>query len=86
MPGFLFPFGHRASLIKITERKFHLRKLGLGGKSVPVAYLRQRMYIIVKEREKNYPGPGQHMLARRISGPAHTVPPDPHHNGHHAEP
>ncbi len=60
--GFLFPFGHKASLIKITERKFQLRKLGLGGKAVPVAYLRQRMYIILKEREKIYPGAGQNAL------------------------
>jgi hypothetical protein len=56
--GFLFPFGHRASLIKITERKFQLRSLGAGGKKVPVAYLRQRMYIVVKEREKIYPAAG----------------------------
>jgi hypothetical protein len=46
--GFLFPFGHRASLIKVTERKFH--------RDVPgnVAYLRQRMFIVVREPEKDY--------------------------------
>lgn len=60
--GFLFPFGHKASLVKITERKFHLRKLGFASKPVLVAYLRQRMYIIVKEREKTFPGPGQNAM------------------------
>jgi hypothetical protein len=44
--GYLMPFGHRASLIKITERKFHPTKPG------NPAYLRQRMYIVVKEPEK----------------------------------
>jgi hypothetical protein len=48
--GFLFPFGHRASLVKVTERKIEL-----GPDGVPTAYLRQRMYIIVRERERTYP-------------------------------
>lgn len=47
--GFLFPFGHRASLVKITERKVQL-----DADQVPGAYLRQRMYIIVREPEKVY--------------------------------
>ena len=46
--GFLFPFGHRASLIKITERKFHPNISG------NPAYLRQRMFIVVQEKEKLY--------------------------------
>ena len=46
--GFLFPFGHRVSLIKVTERKFHNTRLG------KPAYLRQRMYIVVRERERQY--------------------------------
>lgn len=50
--GYLFPFCHRASLIKITERKFHKNKPG------NPAYLRQRMYIVVREPEKFYPGTG----------------------------
>lgn len=50
--GYLFPFGHQASLIKITERKFHKNKPG------NPAYLRQRMYIVVREPEKFYPGTG----------------------------
>jgi len=44
--GFLYPFGHRAALIKITERKF-VRVDG-----VNIAYLRQRMYILVREPER----------------------------------
>ncbi|HSS21291.1 MAG TPA: hypothetical protein VLL54_14550 [Pyrinomonadaceae bacterium] len=48
--GYLFPFGHRASLVKVTERKFHPNYPG------NTAYLRQRMYIIVREPEKTYGG------------------------------
>jgi len=44
--GFLFPFGHRASLIKITERKIYY------GASGPIAYMFQRMFIVVREHEK----------------------------------
>lgn len=46
--GFLMPFGHRASLIKLTERKI---KQGEGGKA---AYLFQRMFLIVREPEKRF--------------------------------
>lgn len=53
--GFLYPVGHRASLVKVTERKV-LGPLGSDGNpaSSPVAFLRQRMYIIVREHEKTY--------------------------------
>lgn len=44
--GYLFPFGHKASLVKITERKFEPHP---NQPSVKVAYLRQRMFIIVRE-------------------------------------
>lgn len=44
--GYLFPFGHKASLVKITERKFETHP---GQSSLKVAYLRQRMFIIVRE-------------------------------------
>jgi len=55
--GFLYPFGHRASLVKVTERKF------VGADQVPpaagfsssvTAYLRQHMYIVVREPTKSY--------------------------------
>jgi hypothetical protein len=48
--GYLFPFGHRASLVKITERKFYYQQEPPGY----VAYLFQRMYIIVRQRELSY--------------------------------
>jgi hypothetical protein len=44
--GYLFPFGHGASLVKVTERKFHITLPG------NPAYLRQRMYIVVREPAK----------------------------------
>ncbi len=49
--GFLFPFGHRASLIKVTERKFQPHP---SNSSMRVAYLRQRMFLVVREPEKIY--------------------------------
>lgn len=51
--GFLFPFGHRASLVKVTERKLQLRQ----GSSGRIAYLRQRFFIIVREQTLTYPVP-----------------------------
>jgi len=50
--GYLFPFGHRASLVKITERKF--LNQGEGQDQRVVAYLFQRMFIIVREPTRNY--------------------------------
>jgi hypothetical protein len=50
--GMLFPFGHRAALVKVTERRFHADKPG------NVAYLRQRMFIVLRQRERPYAAPG----------------------------
>jgi hypothetical protein len=47
--GFLFPFGHRASLVKVSERK--LQSLPNG---TPAAFVRQRMFVIVREHEKQF--------------------------------
>ena len=47
--GFLLPFGHRASLIKVTERKLQAIN---GGPTT--AFLRQRFFILVREPEKDY--------------------------------
>ena len=60
--GYLYPFGHRASLIKVTERKF----VPPDGATVTetTAYLRQHMYIVVREPEKNY-GAEPYQYARR---------------------
>ncbi len=46
--GYLYPFGHRAALIKVTERKF--REVN----GTPFAYLAQRMFIIVRQPVKDY--------------------------------
>ena len=53
--GFLFPFGHAASLIKVTERKFEDIPENKGR----AAYLRQRFFIVVREPVKTYPGSQQ---------------------------
>ncbi len=51
--GFLVPFGHAASLVKVTERKFE----SLAGKPLQrIAVLRQRFFIIVRERVRSYDG------------------------------
>ncbi len=49
--GVLFPLGHRVALIKVSERKFH----GIHGNA---AYLRQRMFMVVRERERRYDDAG----------------------------
>ena len=48
--GFLFPLGHRASLVKVTERTF-LKSPTLGIR----AFLKQRLFIRVGKPEKTYP-------------------------------
>lgn len=52
--GYLYPFGHRASFIKVTERKFGTQRDG--GRA---AVLLQRYFIIVREPVKNFPGTAQ---------------------------
>ena len=50
--GFLFPYGHRASLVTISEREFsHIDDNG--SKDVG-AYIRQRVFIIVTQPVKDY--------------------------------
>lgn len=66
--GFLWPFGHAASLIKVTERKFEgTGPNGPTGKDNRVAVLRQRFFIVVRERVKQYTG------ARHLTG-GHVFP------------
>jgi hypothetical protein len=48
--GRLKPTGHKAALIKVTERRFENQP----GTQFPVAYLRQFMYIVVREPERDY--------------------------------
>ncbi|MEI6050352.1 MAG: hypothetical protein WCS03_15735 [Bacteroidota bacterium] len=44
--GYLLPFGHKAALVKITERKFHAE--------TRAAINRQRMYVVILEKEVTY--------------------------------
>lgn len=52
--GFLFPFGHRASLVKLTERQFEAAPAG-SGMTGRIAYLRQRFFIVVRDRTLTFP-------------------------------
>ena len=49
--GMLFPFGHRAALVKVTERRFHHDRGN-------AAYLRQRMFIVLRQHDRTYAAPG----------------------------
>ena len=46
--GHLFPFGHEASLVRVTERKFDPNNAG------NTAYLRQRSFVVVKQPLRYY--------------------------------
>lgn len=50
-PGYLFPFGHRASLVKVTERKI---KDPPADRHAPQARLYQRKFIVVGEPVRGY--------------------------------
>ena len=51
--GHLYPFGHRAALIKVSERKIRDVK-GSDGYTTPLAYLVQRMFIVVRQPLRDY--------------------------------
>lgn len=59
--GELWPFRHRASLVKVTERKFKES----GG--VVGAYLMQRMFIVVREPEKEFSDRGNPFRRVRLT-------------------
>lgn len=54
--GVLFPFGHQATLIKDTERKFVSVKTPLGLTVRREAKLFTRYYLVIKEPERHYHG------------------------------
>ncbi|HWQ84448.1 MAG TPA: hypothetical protein VN363_07775, partial [Anaerolineales bacterium] len=54
--GHLYPFGHRAALIKVSERKIRDVK-GSDGFNTPLAYLVQRMFIVVRQPLRDYSAP-----------------------------
>jgi hypothetical protein len=56
--GHLYPFGHRAALIKITERKIRDKfVVDDSSPATPVAYMVQRMFIVVRQPLKDYTEP-----------------------------
>lgn len=48
-PGFLYPFGHRAMFVVVTERK-------VANRADAVAALWQRSFIVVRQPSRSYPG------------------------------
>jgi hypothetical protein len=50
--GYLFPFGHRAVLLKVTERKFQFQEDA--GTPGHIAYLFQRFFILVRQPTRTY--------------------------------
>ena len=75
--GVLFPFGHRVSLVKISERKFHNGARGpdldnddladptIEQKPGNPAYLRQRMFLVMRERERRFDEPAYQTLSNK---------------------
>ncbi len=49
--GYLFPWGHRAALVTVTEREPTINGTAVG------AYLRQKTFIVVGQPSKTYGGP-----------------------------
>ena len=67
--GFLYPFGHRVSLVKVSERRFHpeaAARRGRGGRGNP-AYLRQRYYLVIREKVRTFDD-GQFAATRSKDG------------------
>ncbi|WP_426418096.1 hypothetical protein [Bradyrhizobium genosp. A] len=62
--GFLYPLGHRASLVKVTERRFFADPAHPQTRP-PVAFLIQRMFVRIGLPEKRYPAIGQPNGGRR---------------------
>lgn len=51
--GHLYPYGHRAALIKVTERKIRDVPLPTGG-TTPLAFLVQHMFIVVRQPLRDF--------------------------------
>jgi hypothetical protein len=62
--GFLFPFGHKAVLVKITERKIWPTQVNGANRA---AYLRQRFFLVVRQERRDYAGAP---LGQRYAGRA----------------
>lgn len=59
--GFLFPYGFRAAYVKVTERRFEVRRLG----EVPRCYLVQRLFLRCTRPVIAYPGVAQPNAGRQ---------------------
>jgi hypothetical protein len=66
--GILWSFGHKASLVKVTERKFEDEAGRVG------AYLMQRMFIVLREHVKTYPRDDRAMPFKRVEITTHVTP------------
>jgi hypothetical protein len=58
--GFLFPIGHRCTLVKLTERVFRANPRG----GYSTAYLTQRKFLRIAKPDKQYPAIGQPFAGR----------------------
>jgi hypothetical protein len=56
--GYLLPFGHRASLVKVTERVFRDVTVD-ANKTVHAAVMRQYFYLVMQHPRRDYPFLGQ---------------------------
>lgn len=59
--GFLYPYGHAAALVTLSERK-----VGPHAPSGTAAYLRQRHFIVLREPERRFPAIGQAHQGRKL--------------------
>jgi hypothetical protein len=66
--GELRSFGHKASLVKVTERKFRDEGGRVG------AYLMQRMFVVVREHVKTYPHDDRAMPYKRVEITTQVTP------------
>ncbi|WP_299406930.1 hypothetical protein [uncultured Roseobacter sp.] len=59
--GFLFPFGHRAAFVTLTQREIEDHTASGCG-----AFLRQRRFIVLREAVKSFPAPGMVHDGRKL--------------------
>jgi hypothetical protein len=59
--GFLYPYGHAAALVTLTERK-----VGAYAPAGTAAFLRQRRFIVLREPERRFPAAGQAHQGRKL--------------------
>ncbi|HZT97259.1 MAG TPA: hypothetical protein VFB34_10540 [Chloroflexota bacterium] len=53
--GYMFPFGHQAALVKVTERKFvQFPDATTGGLGPIIAHLYQRLFIVIRQPTKTF--------------------------------